>query len=127
LDSLENAGAEKMLYGATAPTIYFIRFWMISRYTWWQFSSGHSKREVRLLGVFFLPSSHIWQGLKRLFTSAQAKKGGRRNNNSFGVQEGAVTTSEEYLQRGVRQGLCVGHVVQRKVRPNQLGPSEEKM
>jgi hypothetical protein len=51
---------------------------------------------------------------------------GRRNNNFFGVQEGAVMTSGEYFQRGVRQGLHVGHKVQKKVHRNRLGPSEKK-
>jgi hypothetical protein len=36
-----------------------------------------------------------------------------RNNNSFGVQEGAVMASGEYLQRGVCQGLCVVYKTQR--------------
>jgi hypothetical protein len=40
---------------------------------------------------------------------------GSRNNNSFGVKEGAVMASGEYLQRGVRQGLRVVHKAQQKV------------
>jgi hypothetical protein len=35
-------------------------------------------------------------------------------------------TSGEYLQRGVHQSLRVVHKAQRKVRPNRLGPHEEK-
>jgi hypothetical protein len=95
LDGLGNTASEKN--SATVPDKYFfIRFWTISRWTWRQFRGGHSKRGVWLFGMFFLPSSHICQGLKRLLTPVQAKKGSwQKKNNSFGVQEGAVTTSGE--------------------------------
>jgi hypothetical protein len=65
---------------------------------------GRGRGRVMVLGVFFLPPSHIRQDLKDFLPLSKPKKGAyRRNNNSFGVQEGAVTTSREYLQRGVRQ------------------------
>jgi hypothetical protein len=65
---------------------------------------------------------------KTFYLCPSQKKGvGRRNNNSFGVRDGTVMTSGEYLQTGVRQGLPVIHKSQRKVHPNQLGPSEEKI
>ncbi len=81
-----------------------------------------------MLGAFVLPTSHIWQGLKDFLPlSKQKKEVCRINNNSFGVQEGAVTTSGEYLQRGVRQGIHVVHKAQQKVSLNKIGPSIEKM
>jgi hypothetical protein len=36
-------------------------------------------------------------------------------------------TSGEYIQRGVRQGLLDVQKVQKKLRPNRLGPREEKI
>jgi hypothetical protein len=82
-----------------SPTVNFICFWTISYWTWWQFHGGPSKRGVWLLGVFFLQSQKIWQGLKDFLHLSKPKKGvGRRNNNFFGVQEGVVTTSGEYLK-----------------------------
>ncbi len=47
---------------------------------------------------FFHPSLLIWQGLRGLFTFVQAEKeAGILNNNSLGVQEGAMTNPEVYL------------------------------
>ncbi len=109
---------------AWAPLICF---WTISWWTWRQFLGGHSKRGVWLLGVFFFPPHTYVKVWKDFLPLAKPKKGvGKRNNKSFGVQEGAVMTSGEYLQRGVRQNLRVVHKAQRKVRPNWLGPSKEK-
>jgi hypothetical protein len=63
-----------------------------------RFRGEHRKRGVWVLGVFVLPTSHIWQGLKDILPLSKPKQGVcRRNNNSFEVQEGAVTTSGEYL------------------------------
>jgi hypothetical protein len=78
--------------------------------------------------VFFSPLLTHLTRPEGLFISVQAKKGScRKNNNSFGVQEGAVMTSREYLQRRVRQGLHVVHKAQQKVCLNQLGLSEEQI
>jgi hypothetical protein len=68
-------GLQNKRHTAPPSPIYLILFWMISLWTWWQSRSGHSKREFWLLGVFFLPSLHILEGLKGLFNSVQAKKG----------------------------------------------------
>jgi hypothetical protein len=72
-------------------------------------------QKKRSLGAWslYLPSSHIWQGLKDFLPLSKPKKGVcRRNNNSFGVQEGVVMTSGHYLPRGFCQGLHVLHKVQ---------------
>jgi hypothetical protein len=84
------------------------------------------KEEFGCLECFFSPPHTSGKGLKDFLLLSKPKMGvGRRNNNSFGVQEGAVMTSGEYLQREVRQGLRVGHKVQQKVHPNWLSPSEK--
>ncbi len=57
------------------------------------------KEEFGCLECFFSNPKKIWQGLKDfLHLSKPKKEVGRRNNNFFGVQEGVVTTSGEYLK-----------------------------
>jgi hypothetical protein len=93
---------------------------------WSVFLPLHTYLASGCLECFFSLSSHIWQGLKDFLPLSKPKTGvRRRNNNSFGIQEGAVTTSGEYLERGVYQGLCVVHKAQRKVCLNQLCPGKE--
>jgi hypothetical protein len=51
-------------------------------------------------------SLHTFRKALEDFSSVQAKKGvGRFNNNSLGVQEGAVTTPSVFLQRMVREAF----------------------
>jgi hypothetical protein len=80
-----------------------------------------------VLGVFLLPSSHIWQGLKDFLPLSKPKKREFIEEIITPVEfkKGRFTTSGGYLQKGVRQGLHVVHKVQRKVGLNRLGPSEE--
>jgi hypothetical protein len=62
------------------------------------FTLNTEKEEFGCLECLFSPTSHIWQGLKDILPLSNPKQGVcRRNNNSFEVQEGAVTTSGEYL------------------------------
>jgi hypothetical protein len=63
-----------MLYSATIPDYLFNTLLDDFVVDLAAISCGHSKRAVCLLGMFLLPSSHVCQGLKRLFTSVQAKK-----------------------------------------------------
>ncbi len=39
------------------------------------------KKDLGFLVFFFTPSQHIWQGLRRLSTSVQAKKGVAKHYN----------------------------------------------
>ncbi len=83
---------KQRLYSATIPDFYLIRFQMISQWTWQRFRGGHSKIGVWLLGCFFPLPTHLARP-EGLHLSKPKKGVGWRNNNSFGVQEGAVTTS----------------------------------
>ncbi len=86
------------------------------------------KEEFDCLECLFSTLHTYGKAWKDFSPLSKPKKGvSRRNNNSFGVQEVAVTSSGEYLQRGVHQDLHVVHKVQQKVRPNRLGLSQEKI
>jgi hypothetical protein len=68
------------------------------------------KEEFGCLECFFSLPHTSGKAWKNFLPPSKPKKGvGIRNNNSFGVQEGAVMTSGEYFQRGIFRGLCVGH------------------
>jgi hypothetical protein len=100
---------------------------MILQWTWRPFYGGHSREEFGCLNCLFPLFTHLARPEKIFLPLFKPKKGvGRRNNNSFGVQEGTVTDLWGVPPKRSRYGLCVGHKAQRKLHPNLLGSGKKK-
>ncbi len=86
------------------------------------------KRNWAAWGFFLTPpktSGKAWEDVLPLSKQKNGVAGFTITPEEF--KKGAVTTPWIYLKRLVRQGICIIHRAQQKVRPNRHDPSKENI